>query len=149
MSDSPVPASDQPAALDWAELTRLTAGREFVVERVRLAGSGIAIEGPFALPVLAQLPAEDQAFIVAFVRTHGSIKRMESILGVSYPTVKARLNALGAKLDYVEIDEEPMAEAEATGPDALELLEQGAISVEEALRRLEHRGEDSHQGVAR
>lgn len=46
--------------MDWQELTNLTRGRPFVVERVRLAGSGVAIEGEFELPQLAQLDVEDQ-----------------------------------------------------------------------------------------
>lgn len=125
------------SAHDWSELTRLTGGRPMVVERVRLVDSGVAIEGAFALPSLAQLPVEDQAFIAAFVAAHGSIKRMEAILGVSYPTVKARLNRLAAKLDRVEVREEPVAPAPAD--EALDLLERGGISVEEALARLEAR----------
>ncbi|MEV4889326.1 DUF2089 family protein, partial [Nonomuraea sp. NPDC055795] len=62
--------------MDWQELTNLTQGQPFVVERVRLTGSGIAIEGDFELPQLAQLNVEDQVFITVFVRCHGSIKEM-------------------------------------------------------------------------
>ena len=64
---------------DWFELTRLTQGRPLVVERVRLADSDIAIEGDFAPPPLAVLSAEDQTFVAAFVRCHGSIKEMEQL----------------------------------------------------------------------
>ena len=59
--------------VDWQELTNLTRGQRLVVERVRLA-SGVAIEGVFEVPALAQLSAEDQVFVAAFVRCHGSIK---------------------------------------------------------------------------
>jgi hypothetical protein len=90
--------------LDWQELTNLTQGRPFVVERVRLAANGVAIEGEFELPQLAQLSAEDQVFVTAFVTCHGSIKQMEKIFGVSYPTIKSRLNRITQKLDFVETD---------------------------------------------
>src|ERR1700691_3532189 len=90
---------------DWQELTRLTGGAPFVVERVRLAGKDIAIEGAFAPPQLARLSADDQVFVAAFVRSHGSIKEMEQMFGVSYPTVKARLVRISDSLEFV--DESP------------------------------------------
>jgi len=61
---------------DWQELTRLVGHAPIEVERIRLVETGVAIEGPFTLPPLAQLSAEDQVFVAAFVRCHGSIKQM-------------------------------------------------------------------------
>jgi len=116
---------------DWQELTRLTDGAPFVVERVRLAGRDIAIEGAFAPPQLAQLSAEDQVFVAAFVRSHGSIKEMEQMFGVSYPTVKARLTRIAASLEFIE---------EAPAParsDVLDRLASGEITPEEAISALE------------
>ena len=115
---------------EWQELTRLTQGAPLVVERVRLADSGIAVEGEFELPPLAKLSAEDQVFIMAFVRCHGSIKEIERIFGISYPTVKNRLNRLAGQLQFVETL--TFSEKE----DALAELESGEISAEEAIRRL-------------
>src|SRR5262245_26275506 len=91
-------------AQDWQTLTKLTGGGALVVERVRLAKTGVRIEGEFELPPLAQLSAEDQVFVAAFVRCHGSIKQMEQFFGVSYPTIKNRLNRVGAQLPFAEID---------------------------------------------
>lgn len=119
---------------DWAELTRLTGGAEIVVERVRLAESGIAIEGEFGLPPLAQLEADDQVFIMAFIGAHGSIKDMEKYFGISYPTVKNRLDKLAGKLKMVEF-EAPLA-VKASREDVLSLLERGEITADEAIRRL-------------
>ena len=79
---------------DWQELTAITRGADLVVERVRMGD--IAIEGAFELPQLARLSVEDQVFVAAFLRSHGSIKEMEQVFGVSYPTVKARLNRIAA-----------------------------------------------------
>ena len=81
---------------DWQELTKITRGAALSVERVRLKDTGIAVEGSFELPHLARLTMEDQIFVVAFVRSHGSIKEMERLFGISYPTVKNRLNAIAA-----------------------------------------------------
>ena len=118
---------------DWQALTDLTRGRDIVVERVRMLESGIAIEGAFELPRLAQLALEDQVFIAAFVRSHGSIKEMEQVFGVSYPTVKGRLNRIGAMLEMVEVNPEPRRS------DALERLGRGEISADQAVAELEGR----------
>ena len=122
-------ASDAPR--DWQELTRLTSGAPIVVERVRLAGKDIAIEGAFELPELARLAAEDQVFVAAFVRSHGSIKEMEQVFGVSYPTIKARLNRIAASLSFVETDPAPPSR------DVLDRLKAGEIDVQAAIRELE------------
>jgi hypothetical protein len=121
--------------VDWQELTDLTQGQPFTVERVRLVGNGVAIEGPFEPPQLAQLSADDQVFVAAFVRAHGSIKEMERIFGVSYPTVKARLNRIAERLDFTE----HVAEADPVpaGADVIARLHRGEITAQEALAELE------------
>jgi hypothetical protein len=124
-------ASESTTPRDWQELTRLTGGSTVVVERVRLAGKDIAIEGAFELPELARLAAEDQVFVAAFVRSHGSIKEMEQVFGVSYPTIKARLNRIAASLAFVETDPAPASR------DVLDRLKSGEIDVQAAIRELE------------
>lgn len=117
--------------MDWQELTDLTRGEPFVIERVRLTGNGVAIEGQFEPPQLAQLSVDDQVFVAAFVRSHGSIKEMERIFGVSYPTIKSRLNRIAENLDFVDTDPAP------TGADVIDRLGRGEISAQEALAELE------------
>ncbi len=116
---------------DWQELTDLTQGRAVIVERVRLAEQDTAIEGAFALPQLARLDAADQVFVAAFVKSHGSIKEMERVFGVSYPTIKARLNRIAGQLEFVDTDPGP------TRREVLDRLEQGEISAADAIRELE------------
>ena len=118
-------------ARDWQELTDLTQGRPVVVERVRLAEQDVAIEGAFALPQLARLDAADQVFVAAFVKSHGSIKEMERVFGVSYPTIKARLNRIAGQLEFVDTNPGP------TRREVLDRLEQGEISAADAIRELE------------
>jgi hypothetical protein len=115
---------------DWQAVTQLTGGQAFTVERIRLAKTGIAIEGAFELPELARIPVEDQVFITAFVRAHGSIKEMERVFGVSYPTIKARLNRIAGQLSFVETN--PASSRE----EVLARLERGEISAEEAVHAL-------------
>ncbi len=120
---------------EWQELTRLTQGQPIVVERVRLAGKDIAIEGTFELPQLARLSAEDQVFVVAFLRSHGSIKEMEQVFGVSYPTIKARLTRIAGSLEFVETNPAP-PQGELRG-EVLARLGRGEIDAAEAIRALE------------
>ena len=124
--------SSQPGKpTDWQELTQLTHGQPIVVERVRLANKDIVVEGRFELPQLARLNLEDQVFITAFVRSHGSIKEMEQVFGVSYPTIKARLNRISNGLEFVDTDPAP------TRGDVVDRLQRGDISAQDAIRELE------------
>jgi len=118
-------------ATDWYELTKMTQGETVVVERVRMVEKDIAIEGSFALPPLANLPAEDQIFVAAFVRCHGNIRQMEAVFGVSYPTIKNRLNRIGEGLNFVEVMPEP------DHNEVLAALERGEITVQQALERMQ------------
>jgi hypothetical protein len=125
---------------DWQELTKLVGEAPIEVERVRLVESGVAIEGPFALPPLAQLAAEDQVFVAAFVRCHGSIKQMEKYFGVSYPTIKNRLNRIGSRLSFVEIEQGSETDTLPPTPgDVLDRLARGELTVAQALERLKER----------
>lgn len=117
-------------ALDWQELTALTHGAHYVVERVRLVEKDISMEGSFELPPLAALTCEDQIFVAAFVRCHGSIKQMEQYFGVSYPTIKNRLNRIGEQLGFVEFN------PPAPRDEVLAQLERGEITIQQALERL-------------
>jgi len=118
------------ATNDWQELTKLTQGAPFTVERVRIKDKEVAIEGSFELPPLARLTVEDQVFLTAFIRGHGSIKEMEGLFGISYPTVKNRLNAIVAQLPFIDVNP-PAAKG-----DVLARLERGEISVDEAVKQM-------------
>jgi len=125
---------------DWQELTKLVGQAQFEVDRVRLLDTGVTIEGPFKLPPLALLPAEDQVFIAAFVRCHGSIKQMEKYFGVSYPTIKNRLNKIGSQLSFVEIDQGPETESPMrTRSDVLDRISRGELTVAQALEQLKQK----------
>lgn len=122
---------------DWQELTKLVGQAPIEIERVRLVESGVAIEGPFTLPPLAQLAAEDQVFVAAFVRCHGSIKQMEKYFGVSYPTIKNRLNRIGSQLSFVEIEQgSDIESAVPTRSEVLDRLSRGKLTVAQALEQL-------------
>jgi hypothetical protein len=114
----------------WQALTKIAQGAPMVIERVRLVESGIAIEGEFELPPLGRLAGEDQVFVMAFIKCDGSIKEMERVFGISYPTVKSRLSRIAAQLPFVE-------NIVAPGKDeVLGALERGEISAQVAIERM-------------
>ena len=117
-------------AHEWQRLSTMVGDQEVTVARVIVPKSGISIEGEFNLPPLAKLPYEDQVFIGMFIKVHGSIKEMEQAFGISYPTVKARLNKIGRSLGFVEMKEVSSRE------QILSKLEKGEISVNEAIKEL-------------
>lgn len=126
-SDFPNP---KPAS-DWQELLRIAQGSSLIIERVRIPEKGIAVEGQFTPPELARLTLEDQVFVVAFLRSHGSIKDMEQTFGVSYPTIKARLNRISSQFQFIETDPSP------SRAEVLTRLAAGEIDAQEAIRTLE------------
>jgi len=124
-------APERKSAADWQELMQITQGQPLAVERVRLQEKGIAIEGCFELPQLARLAFEDQVFVTAFVRCHGSIKEMEQMFGVSYPTIKSRLNRIAQSLEFVDTNPTP------SRAEVLDKLKRGEINAQEAIAALE------------
>jgi hypothetical protein len=131
MTSSQKSDSDPRPTSDWQELLRIAQGASLVVERVRIPERQISVEGEFSLPELARLGLDDQVFIIAFLRSHGSIKEMEQVFGVSYPTIKARLNRIAGQLEFVDTNPSP------SRAEVLERLKNGEVSAEEAIRALE------------
>jgi hypothetical protein len=116
---------------EWQELLRIAQGSSMVIERVSIPDKGIAVEGTFVPPQLARLSLEDQVFVIAFLRSHGSIKEMEQVFGVSYPTIKARLNRIAGQLEFVETNPSP------SRVEVLDRLGRGELTADEAIRALE------------
>lgn len=99
------------------------------VQRLTCPLGHVTMEGVFEVPTLAGLSLEEQLFVTAFLRCHGSIKRMEELFEISYPTVKNRLNAIVYKLDHA-------LDAPSSNLQILERLEHGELTVAEALAGL-------------
>jgi hypothetical protein len=112
------------------------------VTELTCAACRTRLHGHFPLPPLAQLAPEHQVFVETFVRCRGVIRDVERALSISYPTVRARLDAA------VEALEQVLSGAEATRSDGgraarrrsvLQQVEEGSLEPDEAveiLRRL-------------
>ncbi len=116
--------------MDISQASCPGCGSEMRIQKVHCPDCDVSLDGEFEVSALARLELQEQLFLTAFLRHHGNIKRMEKLFGISYPTVKNRLNALAAKLDR-------QFEAPSAEMHILEQLERGEIDVSEALERLE------------
>ena len=116
----------------WQRLLTLTGGKKFTITQIHIPEDDITIEGAFQLPPFADLSMDDQLFMAAFVKTHGSIKQMEQIFNISYPTVKNRLNQIARQLDVVDVS----IQVSTPVSTILDRLERGDITAEQALEEI-------------
>ena len=126
---------------------------ELLITRLHCRSCGTALEGEFGVGRFGRLTREQLSLLESFLRSRGNLKEMERELGISYPTVRGRVDALVRALgladgDAEPIDEEPFAEP-APETDAaverraiLERLARREISAEEAAASLRELGGD-------
>lgn len=112
-------------------------GGELEAVRLQCRTCETALEGHFEVSPFARLTAEQHQFLVLFLRSRGNIKEVERALGLSYPTVRSRLDAVLQALGLA--GEEPAAPARRRA-DILDELEAGRITVAEALEQLKTTG---------
>lgn len=105
------------------------------VTRVYCRHCDTAVEGHFSLGRFHRLTAEQLQFAETFVRCEGKITRVEEEMGLSYPTVRGRLNDLIRALGY-DVEPQPAGISPEERQGILEDLAQGKLSSEEALELL-------------
>ncbi|OGO50782.1 MAG: hypothetical protein A2148_03630 [Chloroflexi bacterium RBG_16_68_14] len=109
-------------------------GDEMRVVRLRCRGCETALDGSFELTRLLRLAPEQLYFAETFIRNRGKIKDVEGELGISYPTVVARLDDVITSLGYeAEHNEEELRESRR---QILDELSEGRIDASEAAKRL-------------
>lgn len=116
--------------MDISKATCANCGTQMAIVRLKCEECDLTLDGRFEVSSLGQLPPEDQVFVIAFLRHHGSLKKMESLFDISYPTVKNRLYAIAARLDRTFQAPPPNAEV-------LERLARGEITVDQAIEDLD------------
>jgi hypothetical protein len=102
------------------------------IERVRCVDCSTAVEGRFEFGWQARLTAEQLAFARVFLECRGKIKDVEQVLGLSYPTVVARLDDVVGALASAPPAPPPREDRRGV----LDALSDGSIDVNEAVRRL-------------
>ena len=113
---------------------------ELTVTRLHCSSCDTSIEGRFALGQFSNLTAEQLEFMFTFVRCEGKINRVEQELGVSYPTIRNRLNEVIRALGYEPGKDDSVEVTQEKRNAILADLSAGKITAEEATRLL--RGEE-------
>jgi|MudIll2142460700_1097286.scaffolds.fasta_scaffold840141_1 hypothetical protein len=109
---------------------------DLVVTRLTCPQCATEVAGSYPLDLFARLEPNDFDFIVLFVKTKGNIKEMERELGISYWTIRSKLNDLVIQLG-LDNAQPVLADAANRREQILEQLNAGLISVPEAAALLE------------
>lgn len=110
-------------------------GDQMAVTRLHCRSCDTTIEGQFDTGRLGRLDRDQIEFLETFLRCEGKLNRMERELGLSYPTLRARLTEVIARMGY-PTGLEPAA-SEVDRHRILDQLAAGEITSEEAMRQLE------------
>lgn len=114
-------------------------GGELVVARLKCHNCELSLEGTFSLGPITRLTPEQWAFVETFIRCEGKITRVEDELGVSYPTVRARLDDVILALGYQPSGKDEGETTQLTDEARRRILDDlaaGRITPTEAIARL-------------
>lgn len=114
-------------------------GGELIITGLQCRQCETTIQGRFTTGPFSQLTPEQLAFVELFVRNEGRINRMETELGLSYPTIRNRLMEVIRALGYEPGEDEFAGLSDEDRKQILDDLERGAINHEEALRLIQQK----------
>ena len=116
---------------------------ELGVTRLRCRSCGTTLEGDFSVGRFARLDRDQLALLESFLRARGNLREMERELGISYPTVRSRVEALVRSLGFGPRSDDGAVQAGEPGQtreDILERLARREISAEEAAQAIRSLG---------
>ncbi len=121
------------------------SGSDLHVTELASDETGITIRGRFGIPRYARLDAEQEKFLETFLRCRGMLNQVERELGISYPTVRTRLDSLLESLELTPVKEreEPKKDKDKSAEKRakiLDQLERGEITAEEAKAKIKGDG---------
>lgn len=108
--------------------------KQLTITKLECAQCHTVVENKFQLTKLASLAQEQLHFIEIFLKCRGNIKEVEKELGISYPTVRGKLDDIISSLGYttskkIEIDKKKVVlmleKGEITAEEAIQLLKEG------------------------
>lgn len=98
-----------------------------------------SLEGEFSPCRFCQMPAEQVEFVEVFLKCRGNIKEVEKELGISYPTVRNRLEGVIQALGFAP-EKPDLRQQEENRAQILDALERGDIDPQDAIEQLKKRG---------
>lgn len=117
-------------------------GAELEITEIQCPSCHTKLTGHFDLCKFCKLPREQRSFAETFIKSRGNIREVEKELGISYPTVRSRLEALIRALGYEVSQSEDDSRAEAARAtqrkEILDKLAKGGLTAQEATRLLKN-----------
>lgn len=109
---------------------------ELAVVRLGCGTCQTVVEGRFRASRFARLSSDQISFLEAFLRSRGNIRKVEREMGISYPTVRSRLDAILSALDLVVGPDEDEAAFQERRKEIMDMLEAGSLTPAEAAGML-------------
>ena len=116
---------------------------ELSVTRLRCGSCGTTLEGDFSVGRFGRLSRDQLALLESFLRSRGNLREMERELGISYPTVRSRVEALVRALGFG-----PRADADEADPPAAEAASDRGATRQQILERLANHEIDAEAAAA-
>lgn len=116
-------------------------GERLSITKLGCPKCSTAIEGDFQPCEFCRLPEEDLEFVKVFIKCRGNIKDVEKELGISYPTVRGKLDAVIRSLGFEVSVKETLQEKEikeAAKNDILDRLSRGELTAREATEKIKN-----------
>ncbi|HLV09192.1 MAG TPA: DUF2089 domain-containing protein [Halanaerobiales bacterium] len=111
-------------------------GDNLIIKTLKCSGCGTEIKGKFKTNRFSRLKSEQLDFVEVFIKCRGNIKDVEKELGISYPTVRNKLDEVIFALGY-RVDKHDNEQIVEQRKEILTSLEKGEISSQEAIKRLQ------------
>jgi hypothetical protein len=119
---------------------------DLTVTRLHCAGCGTSLEGEFSVGRFGRLSRDQLALLESFLRSRGNLREMERELGISYPTVRSRVDGLVRALDLA--DGSPADDDDTEEADSRPTVEELAVARQGILERLARREIDAEAAAA-
>lgn len=114
-----------------------TCGHALDVRELHCPDCDTTVRGRWTPSVFQRLTEDQQTFLRIFVRSRGNLSEVERSLGVSYPTVRAKLEEI---IELLQETPAPQPAPSETRDEVLRLIASGRLSVDEGLERLQRIG---------
>lgn len=112
------------------------SGGELFISELTSEDGEVKIRGRFEVPRYSRLDAEQQRFLETFLRCRGMLSSMEREMGLSYPTLRSRLDSLLAALSLEPVKDDKREKIAERRSKVLDQLERGEITAQEAKNKL-------------
>lgn len=116
-------------------------GGPLVITEIQCANCHLKMQGEFKPGLFSSLSEDQLTFVRAFLRVRGNLSEMEKVLGVSYPTIRNKLDEINQTLERAENTPLPVTQSSSPRTAILNRLAAGEIDTAQALEQLKALGD--------